>query len=305
MLDTRIELADYGADLEAGKLTFAQKEARLEQINNMVNGLGPSILQDGLKDNLNQMEKLNNLGNLIDLTQGTSDPLQIIVVGVTDAGMPPGFIADISGLPIMVTDPVSDSTVAIRDILLFNDSKNDQAVNYQIGANAYAMQPGEKQALSRPSLVAFQTRQDGAVKQYQVAKGVFRFILGADGWDLKQVIPQLTIDNSEYNGAFKYLVNGQEVSLEAGAMKEHSGDKAFLVEFDRGDGKTSRKVIPTGSFRVGISASDSMLDLFEIEPVSADDLASESGVTPRANRAPPSKAKQIEEALARLKAKKG
>lgn len=55
---------------------------------------------------------------------------------------------------------------------------------------------------------------------------------------------------------------------------------------------------------MGIGAGNSLLDLFEVEPVTTNDLALESKVSPRGNRPPPSKAKQIEEALARLKAKK-
>ena len=63
-----------GAALETVKLSYAHKQSQIEKIE---------LLHDGLNVNFAQTEKHNDLGNLVDLTQGANNPLQFIDAAVT------------------------------------------------------------------------------------------------------------------------------------------------------------------------------------------------------------------------------
>jgi hypothetical protein len=305
MVDTRVELANYRDDLLGGGLTAGQKESRLEKIDKLITSLPPGPLQNGLQDNLGQMQQFNDLSNLVTLTQGNDNALQLIMTGSNNAGLGPGFVAEISGLPIMGTEALSDSKVAITDILLMNDRDSEQSISYTLGQHTYTMGPGEKQALTKSYVVAFHTGVGETTKRYTLTKGVYRFVQTSAGWDLsRDETVTVVIDNTEYMGSFSYLLNGKQFSVGAGESKEHSDTTAIAIEFDRGNGTTTRKVVSTGTYQVGIDPNGTLLDLYEVEAATAESDTIVSARPVRQDNGAKSKAKQIEEALARLKAKK-
>lgn len=305
LVETRVELLKYGEDLLGGGLTPGQKEVRLDRLDKLIAGLPPGALQNGLQDNFDQMRKFNDLSNLVTLTQGNDDALLLIVTGSNNAGLGPGFVAEISGVPVMESDPLSDSKVAITDILLMNDPDSQQAISYSLGQHGFSMQPGEKQALTKSYTVSFEPEPGATPKQYSLVGGVYRFVQTSQGWDLSKDEPiKVVVDNSENTASFGYLLNGKQFSLTAGEAKEHTDTKAIAIEFDRGNGTTTRKVVSTGTYRVGIDPNGSLLDLYEAERAATGTETVVAARPARQTSGAKSKAKQIEEALARLKAKK-
>ena len=306
-LDTRIALLNYGKELESGLLTGAQMDDRLQNLHSMIDGMGPSVLKEGIQSNLTQMDKYNDLGKLATLVQGTANSFQVLCEGCQNAGLSSAEMSDVMGMPIMLEVAETDSKVALADILLANPEENGQAVGYNLGSHVFTMKPGEKQPLTQSYVLSLDPGNGTTPKQYTLDSGVYEFDLHGSAWDLSKVTPKVTIDNTRYKGKFAYTVNGQEASLAPGQVVEHTDSSAIVIEFDRGDGSTpARKVLTTGTFVVGIDPAKQCLDLYDAkeEPRSTF-IAGGSGIGNSAVSAGSKKSRQqqIEEALARLKAR--
>jgi len=306
-LDTRVAILQYEKDLQSGLLSQAGKDERWSKINNSMSTWGPSILKQGVQDNVNAMGKYNDLGKLADLSQGADNPFGIMLVGFQNAGFSPDEMGDVLDLPIMTDPPAGDSTVAVADILIMNPEDNGQAVSYSIASHSYKMKPGEKQSLTQSYVLSFDPGNGAAAKQYTLSTGVYHFVLARGAWELEKVTPKVVIDNSQYRGTFNYLINGKNAALLPGQVIEHTDSSAIVIEFDRGDGGSpARKVLTTGTFVVGIDAAKQGLDLFESKDDPQSTLIAggpSSGSRDARSAAKRTKQQEIEEALARLKAR--
>ena len=62
------------------------------------------------------------------------------------------------------------------------------------------------------------------------------------------------------------MANGTCSGRRSGAI-EHTSDTPIAVSFDRGDGSTARKLLKSGTYRIGIDADEQRLDLFDNDDV--------------------------------------
>lgn len=312
-LDVRIALGEYERDVASGLLTGPGKDQRLDEINDKFAAMGDTPLKKSLGDNISEMDKFNELGKLSELAQDSDNPWDVMMEGTQNAGYPVSFLAEVSGMPLM-TDPLIDSSAsAAATTVILNPEENGQSVNYNLGPHPYSIGPGQSQRLEKSYVIAFDPGNGGAVKKYTLGTGTYKFVLTNGSWDLKTVKIAVTIDNSQYDGTFNYLVDGKDAVLQSGQAADLTSSLPIIIEFDRGDGgKPARKVLTEGTFVVGVDASQQRLDLFDASAspdttfvASSGSNSSSSAISttnkPKSKRA--DKAKQIQEALARLKAK--
>ncbi len=331
-LDMRIALGEYERDVASGLLTGPGKDKRLEEITAQFDAMGDTPLKMSLEDNLAQMDKFNELGKLSELAQDSGNPWDVMWEGCQNAGYPVSFLAEVSGMPMM-EDPLSDSTASgTATTVILNPEENGQTINYNLGPYPYTIGPGQSQRLEKSYVISFDPGNGGAIKKYTLGTGTYKFVLKDGGWELKTVKVEVTIDNSQYEGTFNYLVDGKHAVLQPGQAADLSSQLPIVIEFDRGDGgKPARKVLTEGTYVVGVDVDEQRLDLFDAseatEFIAADDKGPEildvsdfelldsklkgltvgkatSKVSTSKSKSKNSdKAKQIQEALARLKAK--
>jgi hypothetical protein len=333
-LDVRIALGEYERDVSSGLLTGPGKDKRLEEINDKFAALGDTPLKMSLEDNLAQMDKFNELGKLSELAQDSDNPWDVMWEGAQSAGYPVSFLAEVSGMPMM-EDPLNDSTASgTATTVILNPEENGQTINYNLGPYPYTIAAGQSQRLEKSYVISFDPGNGGAIKKYTLGTGTYKFVLKDGGWELKTVKVEVTIDNSQYEGTFNYLVDGKHAVLQPGQAADLSSQLPIVIEFDRGDGgKPARKVLTEGTFVVGVDVDEQRLDLFDAseatEFIAADDKSPEildvsdfelldsklealtagksttqvSKSKSKAKSKNTDKAKQIQEALARLKAK--
>lgn len=260
-LDLRIDLLNYEKDLNAGILTDAGKDQRLQALQTKAAGIG-GPLGLSVNNNLAEMNNFNELGKLADLAEGTDNPLGTMAQGIESAGYPPSMLAEMSGLPVLAGDPLTDASAGETLIMLSNPTA--ETVNYNLGPHPYTMQPGLRQGLAAGYVITFDAGVGGVVRKYTLSQGSYNFVQGDAGWDLNKVKIQVTLDNSQYDGPFHYLLDGKNEVLGAGEVAELTSDAPITLEFDRGDGgQPARKVLTQGAYLVGVDAKTQRFDLFD------------------------------------------
>lgn len=305
LLDLRLDVAQYQQDLQTGGLTFEQKVARIEQIQQGLDnaattaGISPVYVQT-LQQNVDAMDKFNTLGQITSITTGNPDQLPILVGAVQDGGLPISVVSQIVGLPVVPADPVNDvsDTQGRPLVVLSNPESNGGDVNYLLDSHEFTMQPGQKQFLNRSYTVRFEPGPGVAAKAYKLTEGSFEWRLTST-WDLRRVTHTVTIDNSFMASDFNFLLDNQKQVVPAGSAMTHDSDMPVQVVFDRGDGgPPARKLLLSGVYVVGLDASQSRLDLFE----ESDALAAipQSGTV----RATETQQQQIQSLLERMKSGK-
>lgn len=318
MLDTRAELLGYQLDLESGTLTETAKKSRLAELEKKVDGLKGTARAD-MERALGKMETYNDLSEVATLVGNSDDSVHTFWTACEAAHMPATFCAEVTQLPIMAQTPVYDSTMRVEDICLLNPETNGETVGYNLGNYPYTMKPGERHPLAKSYVISFDPADGSGTKKYTLSTGTYEFRLNNNAWELNKTDPSIVIDNSQHTSRFNYLLNGKEQKLAAGETVTHSNATPMVLEFDRGDGGApARKILTTGHFVVGIDPEEQRLDLFEdsqAEETGGNDLATNLSDDPpepsgtkkgRLGKSGGSdKKKQIQEALARLKAKAG
>jgi hypothetical protein len=305
-LDTRITLLQYEHDLKSGYLTQAGKDARLDEIQKSVAMWPTSATKAGVQESLSESGKFSDLSKLVDLAPTADNSLQLVFSGFQSAKLTADDMSDLTGLPIMGADAIDDSTVSVGGILLMNPEENGETVNYNIGTYGYTMKPGEKQSLTQSYVVSFDPGDGTAVKKVTLTSGVYQFVLLPGAWELRKITPKIQIDNSRHHAAFHYLINGKEASVEPYRKAEHTDSGAMVIQFDRGDGGAlARKVVASGTLVVGVDPEKLSLDLFNASDAPATTVAANGGSQGTSSVANDARTqeKQIQEALARLKAR--
>lgn len=320
-LKIRQSFSEYESDLLKGNLTAAGKAQRLEELTAMIDDFDDGTLSSfgdnlvaTLDERVDAMKDLNDMGELADLAaEGeVEDPLGTLIIGAQNSGMPVSMVGDMIGMPVMETQPVLDTSSGGAPTvgMLVNPNENGQAISYALAGNTYTMQPGQQQPLSTSYVVAFDPGNGGGTKRYTVGDGTFEFYLKNDGWELRLVNVEVTIDNSGYSGEFHCLIDGKKTTIAPGEIAEFNSKTPLEVEFDRGDGgEPARKSLKSGTYQIGLDASQQRLDLFEAEEeelalVSTDSpplplAIGDSGNSPRKKQ---SKKRRVAEILERLKA---
>ncbi|MBI3462731.1 MAG: hypothetical protein HY000_06675 [Planctomycetes bacterium] len=144
-------------------------------------------------------------------------------------------------------------------------------MSYLLDTHSFSMDPGHQQQLDRSYTISFDTGAGGQQKKYQLAAGVYEWRLEQpQGWNLYKVNLNIVIDNSRYDGEFRYLLNNEYQSVGPGQVAEHAGDKLFELVFDPGNGGAEvRKLLKSGRYIIGIDPDFGRLDLFEASKVDA------------------------------------
>lgn len=167
--------------------------------------------------------------------------------------------------PIFVEEPVEDATKAAVSggTLLVNPEENGESVSYLLDDHPYTMQTGQSQRLNREYTIEFDRGGEYGAARYSLPVGTYEFTITDRGWDLRKKTYEATIDNSRYPGAFGYVLDNKQYTLQAGQQRTHSNAYPLVVVFDRGDGgEPARKELRSGTYEVGLDAHEARLDLF-------------------------------------------
>ena len=220
--------------------------------------------------------------------------------------------AEILGIPLGVGEPEPDATgdVAKRiksGVLLMNDKKNSETINYVIANANYAMQPGYTQRLTEGQtwIVAFDRGDGHGEAKYTLSDGTYVFGASDKGWELYRSSFGVTIDNERGDAPFNYNVDNTQEEVAAGQSKSHTSLYPLLVRFDRGDGgdEAQKKVVAKGRrLEVAVNPQDGFWDLYPANAKSrVAKAATQTGATRLAGSAVSAEVKKSDR-MARLKA---
>jgi hypothetical protein len=194
------------------------------------------------------------------------------------------------GVPLAAGEPVpvADADYHEGDTILANAADSGGPVSYAINQQTFTMQPGYTQELpaGRSWQITFDRGGSFGQAQYQLDPGQgYEFRAGNQGWELYKETYQATIDNSVNPNAFNYLRGADAGQVPARQQATVSGSTSILLVFDPGNGQPVRRVLNSGTYRVGLNPKTSLLDLFENKPAtgaSANPVASTSAGPVRA-----------------------
>jgi len=174
---------------------------------------------------------------------------------------------DACHFPYSLADPVPtyQGDVVRSGILLTNAGTSE--VNYTVDGHQFAMKPSYQQPVARMKIViAFDRGGSFGKAKYGIDQGWYKFTLTDKGWELYKHPVKVTINNGDNSFAFRYVLDNQRHTLEAGYEQEHTGVYPLELRFDNGRGEMERKIVEKGVFKVAV-ASDGGLDLFRPEDV--------------------------------------
>ncbi len=273
-MDLRQGFSAFSDALQAGTLTFQEKEIVLQALADKTQSLGSrpgqsSTFWGTIDANISNMGDFNKLGQIADLSQNSRNPFSPLMQGIYQLGMPTMFASELTGLPVIPIDPINEFTGNAASIIIYNPSSTGESVNYLLAGNKYSMEPGFQQTLAKSYTISFETGASGGKKQYTLADGVYEWRMDATkGWDLFVVPVNVTIDNSRYEGEFKYLLDNKPYTLGLGEVVEHTSKKPIEIAFDPGKGgKERRKLLRSSTNVVGIDPEHGHLDLFDSKKV--------------------------------------
>ncbi len=152
----------------------------------------------------------------------------------------------------------------IPAVVLYSPELNTTPISFVCDdALEITLAPGEMVPLDQSFVVAFQNGK-GVVKRYTINNGMYRWVVGQDGWDVRQkTAVEVTIDASESPAAFHYLLNGQPQIAAAGSLMQHRLDGPARIDFDRGlgDGSSKSTLVTPGDYVVGVNPETAGWDL--------------------------------------------
>ncbi len=278
-LTFRQKIANYKDALQAGFLRPDQKDAALLDIRTSEQifavGKDPKFTQQmGVK--ITNMNNFNTMGKLAVAAQNTDNPFLILLQGANQMQMPPMFVSELTGYPVITVDPVADQVLgndaaphSRATILIENPDSNGQTVKYMLDKYSYTMEAGHQQELDRAYVISFDPGNGVNQKSYTLGDGYYAWSSDPKtGWDLLKKTIIVEIDNSRYSGQFSYLLNGERQQVAPGEIAEHSSDLPLEVTFHAGrDGTEHRKKLKPGRYIVGLDPAKGTLDLFSAKSV--------------------------------------
>jgi hypothetical protein len=276
-IDLRQEFAEYADALESGALSPAGKDQALNNLQTAVAaagakpGVDPTFFKT-LGDNVGQMQKFNTMGQLADAVENDPNPFPTLVTGAGNMGMPVMFVSEMTGYPVMSMDPAPNAKGAAATLVIINPATNDETVSYLLDTHKFDMVAGAQQKLDKLYTISFDSGVSGE-KKYKLSKGVYEWRSDAKtGWNLYKVKVNVVLDNSRYDGEFKYLLNNEAKTIGAGEVVEHSSDQPIELAFDSGKGGETRKMLTNGRYMVGLDPERGALDLFDAAKVDAAEV---------------------------------
>jgi hypothetical protein len=273
-LNIRIKISRVGDAIAIGSMTPQQRQEALNEIQqdianfqiNHPNTNFAGFVGSVISDHITEMQNYNTLGMLVDSIQGGTNPFPLLIQGADQMGMPIAFVSEMTGYPVMSVPPASGSGTAV--ILLTNPKSNGQAVSYLLGDYKYEMNAGDEQALDRGYEVTFDPGVGSAQKQYALTSGVYEWRRDTtNGWNLFKTKVKVEIDNSRYDGEFRYLIDNEVKSVRPGSVAVHESELPIEIAFDGGKGDETRKKLKSGRYLVGLAPDRGVLDIFESSKV--------------------------------------
>jgi hypothetical protein len=232
LLDAFKKAAELNQDVNKGKPLDDQKLKDLEKAINALPQLPPGMKKQ-LMDGLAEIIKWNDILKLLPPV-GPGGPGFPGWPGFPGGPGFPGFpgypVGGYPGYPgypvgpppIVPGPPIPDATGsgASGVVVLRNLKDNGATVSYVLSdRHPYDMKAGEYQTLKLTSkdhwVVSFDRGGSFGTARYKVTLGTYKFIVTDKGWDLVQKEFKVTIDNSNLEGDFSYLVDGQQATVKA------------------------------------------------------------------------------------------
>jgi hypothetical protein len=221
-----------------------------------------------------------------------------LIVGSGGAGHLHVMTADASqllGVPIGAGDPlpeVDDAGIPIVGVLLRNPVENGATVQYVIDSQwNHTLQPGFSQQLdsAAPRQIGFNRGVGRGQAVYDLVEGTYAFGPAGGGWDLYRQTFSVTIDNSDGDQGFAYVVDNRRMRVPAGRSRTHKSDFPIVLRFNRGGpGQDSNKRIttPDEQLLVAVNPADGLWDLFPADGSESGMVAGTNLPPSRPNKAP-------------------
>jgi hypothetical protein len=207
-----------------------------------------------------QIVSLGN-GTVLVGTGGATDGVVMMTCNAVQAA---GLSAGI-GPPV----PDTDAEPMLSGVLLLN--KGDKAVHYNVNSDQFSMTPDYTQALPGGSTWAVEFDRGGShgKAKYGLTEGTYAFTPTDTGWELyEQPESKVTIDNTDNEFAFNYVLNNKQETVAAGEANEHSNKYPMVIRFDDGTGEERRKMLDQEKYTLAVTPEGTM-DLYEpsyVEP---------------------------------------
>ena len=208
-------------------------------------------------------------GQIVSLGNGTV----LVGTGGATSGvvLMTGNAAQVAGLSVGIGPPVPDSDVEemLNGVLLLNEG--DKEVHYNVNSDQFSMPPDYTQALPGDDIWAVEFDRGGThgKTKYGISNGTYAFTPTDTGWELyEQPESKVTIDNTDNEFPFNYVINNTQQTVAAGEANEHSHKYPMVIRFDDGTGQERRKALDKEKYTLAVTAEGTM-DLFEpsyVEP---------------------------------------
>lgn len=178
-----------------------------------------------------------------------------------------GSMAAALGASVFASPAISEATSDARISGIRIANPTTVAFPFTLNGQQYKLAAGAAQDFPFPSAkIEFVNVAQRPARAYTLAAGRYRFTYSAgNGWDVGSHEYVVTIDNEKNSHAFRYLVDGKEVTLAAGQKQEHRSIQPIAVVFDQGDGGApAKKTFAEDSqvVRVGVGEDGRRWDLF-------------------------------------------
>jgi hypothetical protein len=215
--------------------------------------------------------------NILVCGTGRAGQLQI---AYTSAALALGLAVG-AGKPVPDVDK-GESQAAGGSIIIRHRDDASSAVNYVLNnRQAFTIKPGETQQLpaDKQWVVQFDRGNNQGTARYSLSRGTYEFRLVDNRWDCLRVKYNITIDNRDGKQDFRYVVNNEVVTVDAGQSKLHESRDPLLVEFDRGAGPetaASKNLNKSGTYKVAVNTDTNYLDLYAVDETSNESAAAKA-----------------------------
>ncbi|QEG01216.1 hypothetical protein Mal15_52920 [Stieleria maiorica] len=266
--DAADRIAALAPESDSETLTQAIDELRSE----LTGVTGPVLTGNELAIIAQRAKNIRNMSVMSEIArvlgaQRRDDLFVRIAEAAVKSDAPEEAIAGLLGVGLgLAGNAVTDMQLpeGIPAVVLYSPSINTSPISFVCDdALEITLAPGEMVPLDQAFVVAFQNGK-GAVKRYTINDGMYRWVVGQNGWDVRQkTAVEVSIDASGSPAEFHYLINGQPQSAPAGSVIEHRLDGPVRIDFDTGlgDGSSNSTLVTPGNYVVGVNAETGGWDL--------------------------------------------
>jgi hypothetical protein len=182
--------------------------------------------------------------------------------------MQPITAAQVLGLPVGTSAPLADGPGdASVGLTLTNPKTNGASFNYALDNRPMSLAPGQAASFTDGPewIVTFDRGEGRSLARHKLVAGSYQFTVTGASWDLTKQTYETTIDNSANNNPFHYVINSEQVVVEARGSRTHTSNYPPVIKFDTGTGQDRTKKVTDAkaTYRVGIDSSSNTWDLFD------------------------------------------